>query len=469
MTAWSLVQVGRSPSGSQCKRISSSTAATNLESVIKHHESHTNDPPTFVDLPSELFICIARMNLTPHDLSNLSRTSKKVRHVLMEYRSSLFEHLIASFDQDMVAAYRSISPSFISLDRTRCANTSVWGPSVMAACHLRKPISAESPKRDDAKGKDRSSMGSTKNLMALSQRDAYYDLRRIQSWLDTSKPLVERTVRNLSRYAKRRMEWMSWESGSIVLSSSWVAAATVLEFRKKRLVALEEAVRAVGGGVSLDGEMLVTQKRKMADASRRLRIHAVRMVILFFAITIGVKREAKSCSGNTNSSPTIASRSASPLASPTETAQIVGFSMSLTSPPSQGLPPLQDQPPQPPEPLALIPMSMIPIISMQSVAQWRLLRDLDSDSLTGLAVVLQSAHELLSDRFVGAGLEPQQASLHAFHAVSLGPKAVGAILSAASDAIVADLVAANPSLRPGAGPFMFNAVLGVLNERGVGF
>ncbi|KAJ3099930.1 hypothetical protein HDU97_002662 [Phlyctochytrium planicorne] len=434
------------------------------------------------DVPNELLLHIAKQNLSPSDLSNLSRTSKRLHHILMGSHSFLLEHLISTFDKDIVAAYRSISPSFVSISRA----SSVWGPSVMAACHFRRPFSPPNPSPSSPKEtwaaagpgfKTPSTSSRPKSQRkAFSLRDAYYDLSKIQSWLSDASPLIERTVANFSLYARRRMEAMSTETGAVVLSSSWVAAATVLEFRRKRLEALEEALLTRDFASEwlnslenkADNETLRQQKEKLEHVKRRVRIHAYRMVVLFFAVAIGAKRDAKITSTPASNTPSV-SAVRSPSPTPEPTASITGFSMASSAPNTNLAPPAAVQP-DPSLSMALVPANLIPILSQQSVSLWRLLRDLDSDSLTGLAVVLQSTHELLGAKFLASGLEPQRAALHAFHAASLGPKVVGAILRAQSGDNVRELLDMNPSLRPGGGaPFMFNAVLGVLSERGISF
>ncbi|KAJ3117271.1 hypothetical protein HDU96_007310 [Phlyctochytrium bullatum] len=249
-----------------------------------------------------------------------------------------------------------------------------------------------------------------------------------------------------------------------------ILSGTVLEFTRQKLAALQrEAETATPEDASEFAQAIAAQREKLAAVSQRLRIHAIRMVVLLFAIAQGAKRKARS-QLRTPTTPSVSISSRGPDLDLSSTAPITAFTLAPHAPSAPS--PVEEQgnmPPATPQPLALIPVSRIPAMSLQTISQWRLLQSLDTDSLTGLAVALQASHAKLAQRFVEAGLDVQQAALHAFHAVSLGPKAMGAILGASSGAAVMDLLAANPSLKPGAGPFMFNAVMGILSERGVGF
>ncbi|KAI8846842.1 hypothetical protein BC829DRAFT_255139 [Chytridium lagenaria] len=294
MTAWSLVKTGRSHGAL-------SQHALEVSSWRGHDARHVaiikeieEEPIGMMDLPAELMFCVA-MNLSPDDISNLSKTAKRIHRVLLEYRSSLFENLIKRFDPDVVVAYRSTIPSFVSIDRAQSANTPMWGPTVMVACHLRKPTPARSPTRHRLPLRTATT--------STSQRDAYYDLKRITSWLEHSHGLVNRTVENFKRFAMRRVEREG--NGGVMVASSWIAAATVVEFRRRRL----EMEEMGGGKVGI-------QREKLEEAKRRLRVHAIRMVVLLFAIAIGAKREAREVSRVRPPSPSTSIRSSSPT-SPT--------------------------------------------------------------------------------------------------------------------------------------------------------
>ena len=69
---------------------------------------------------------------------------------------------------------------------------------------------------------------------------------------------------------------------------------------------------------------------------------------------------------------------------------------------------------------------------------------------------------------MAAGLSTESATMHSFHAVSLGPKLIGTIFSS-SETQLKKLMDESQTLRPNGGPFLFNAVVGVMMERGVGY
>ncbi|KAJ3327092.1 hypothetical protein HDU76_012370 [Blyttiomyces sp. JEL0837] len=396
-----------------------------------------------LDLPQEVFINIVRKgNLNPNDLFALSRVCSDIRGVLLDIRTTLFEDLITHrFDPDLISAYRTgHSPFHISSDSTNQPHTITqpWGPAVLNVCFptMIKKTPPLSPTRKVSKRPVSQMQGSinSKGLHDGSPRRTYHDLDQLSQWMDGMTPLlINEIMRSFLKSAERRLRSVivndqnnlstspTLATAGFVLGRSWEAAAAAVLYRRRRVEAEELS--------SGDGRASRVAVRKVNDAMMRLRVQAVRAVVLLFAVVLGCKKECEGSKDSNNreehfwasDSRTEVLRQSQQNA---DTSNRVG-----QEPITPTLPPLtrenvlslmgdDNTVPEPQnEPidnnntanmLALVPVlhnsphghGRLSFQSRLRIAHWRRLRTLDTDALTGMAVALRIVQRLLVTKFL---------------------------------------------------------------------
>ncbi|KAJ1555345.1 hypothetical protein HK405_002450, partial [Cladochytrium tenue] len=245
---------------------------------------------------------------------------------------------------------------------------------------------------------------------------------------------------------------------------------------------------------ALDGIVaaVALQRRRLIDALGRLRVLALRSVSLMFAVILAGKREvfgdldeeslSASFSVQAAADPTfilnlgIAPDGAEPSMRPPDRAAALphfqaprpDHHMALVHVPST---------PRSPHPATAPPSSAATTASRLHAHHWRLLRLLDTDALSGLAVALYAARtEIVSalSRTAATADAPgdndsqrDDALVVALRALTAGgPAAVRALLGRSQD-VDSEGAGWSMSGAVAGGPFLVNAVDGVLLERGV--
>ncbi|KAJ3196359.1 hypothetical protein HK101_009172 [Irineochytrium annulatum] len=408
-------------------------------------------------VPTELILAIATAGavLGPEDYLELSRSCRRLRSVLSDSRGALFESLIQTqLDQDLVRAYRTPFP-----------NREIWGPVIITICGLRRK---ESP----LPGTGRSSSKSLpRKRPAKSPHDvvkeSFFDLKLFESWIDGAfiqQQLLESTVLRLMVHADRSMAAIE-SNGGVLLSSSWAATVIAIRVRQETIARMTIEVEEQGADASVGVVTeLERQKGKMMELIGKLRVHALRLVILLFAITCGSERLEESPSPNRlKPRPSVESVTSDATLNVSEDGSDEGGTVEVTISSAPTAPVVTpSSPPTPFNPLALVHVGTVATLSMRKhTFWWTALRQLDTDTITGLHITLQAAQEMLSQKLIGLGMQGPSADLAALHLVA-GPVIMKTVLAATDIEDVKDLASSS------SGPYFVNAVLGVLEERQVG-
>ncbi|KAJ3411057.1 hypothetical protein HDV05_002848 [Chytridiales sp. JEL 0842] len=508
--------------------------------------SKTDERPLeLYDLPREVMLQILRRpELSLLDFDALSKTCRILRRAMFDFRPVLFEDLISKFDVDLVTAYRTGSTPFTVLDGPSASFISYpWGAAVMKTCFPPQPApnslqeesnSEKAPqsfieqqmasmrlyqKRRQVAESSKTNLSTSwspsfhtplpgtkptptpaikipKNSAAGVQhtiKDTYYDLLKMQGWMNSCGTIVERTMQLLlsipdaqkrrgssstqnaaeaSPEQQNQLEESPISSSSpassawpgVVRASSWEVAVAMALYRKFKRSENEKA------------------ERKAQEALRKVRVHAIRVTMLLMGIVMSCRREAlKEIDLDNKPKKNSTPRSTDLDDQTSTTSDTPGPSTTPTtfSPISTPSTPIPIQPQTPPT-LALVrasTYSLYPSPTRFHIHLWRLLRTLDTDSLTGLTVSLAATQNLLRTHLISTGVLEnendgeegaiQDPSIYAMHLVSFGPSVVGAVLGGSAGRL-RELLRVNRSLRPdGRSPFVVNAVRGVLMERGV--